>query len=109
MAPVFKPIVIDEMMSVALLMGFVAKDVVLGGMAVICGAGQDELGRVLAERLAWLQAMSFMLFTLIYKPCLSTLAAIRCESKTLAFTAAAVAWPLAVAWVVSFVFCSVGT
>jgi ferrous iron transport protein B len=108
-APVFRPIGIDEMMSVALLMGFVAKEVVLGGTAVIYGAGQDELGRVLAERLTWLQAMSFMLFTLIYTPCLSTLAAIRRESKSLAFTAAAVAWPLAVAWVVSFVFYSVGT
>lgn len=109
LAPVFRPLGIDEMMSVALLMGFVAKEVVLGGMAVIYGAGQDELGRVLAERLTWLQAMSFMLFALIYTPCLSTLAAIRRESKSLAFTAAAVAWPLAVAWVVSFVFYTVGT
>ncbi|MFN7570036.1 MAG: ferrous iron transport protein B [Betaproteobacteria bacterium] len=109
MAPVFRPIGIDEMMSVALLMGFVAKEVVLGGMAVIYGAGPDELGRMLAERLTWLQAMSFMLFTLIYTPCLSTLAAIRRESRSLAFTAAAVAWPLAVAWVVSFVFYSVST
>jgi ferrous iron transport protein B len=109
LAPVFRPLGIDAMMSVALLMGFVAKEVVLGGMAVIYGAGQDELGRVLVERMSGLQAASFMLFTLIYTPCLSTLAAIRRESKSLAFTALAVLWPLAVAWAVSFLFYSVGS
>jgi ferrous iron transport protein B len=108
-APVFAPIGIDAILSVALIFGFVAKEIVLGGLAVIYGAGQDELGRVLAERLTWLQAYSFMLFTLVYTPCLSTVATIWRESRSAAFTALAVIWPLAVAWLVSFAFYGVAS
>ena len=45
-----------------------------------------------------------MLFTLIYTPCLSTIATIRNEAKSPAFTVLAVAWPLVLAWVTSFAF-----
>ena len=106
-APVFAPIGIDAILSVALIFGFVAKEIVLGGLAVIYGAGQDELGRVLAERLNWLQAYSFMLFTLVYTPCLSTVATIWRESRSIAFTLLSIAWPLLVAWLLSFGFYNV--
>jgi len=102
--PVFAPIGIDSILSVALLFGFVAKEIVLGGLAVIYGAGEDRLGDILASRLDWVQAYSFMLFLLIYTPCLSSVAAIRREAKSWPFTALAVAWPLGVAWLVSFGF-----
>ena len=106
-APVFAPIGIDAILSVALIFGFVAKEIVLGGLAVIYGAGQDELGRVLAERLDWLQAYSFMLFTLVYTPCLSTVATIWRESRSIAFTLLSIAWPLLVAWLLSLGFYNV--
>lgn len=102
--PVFAPLGIDAILSVALLFGFVAKEIVLGGLAVIYGAGEDKLGVMLAARLDWVQAYSFMLFLLIYTPCLSSIATIRREAKSGAFTALSVIWPLAVAWLVSFVF-----
>jgi ferrous iron transport protein B len=44
-----------------------------------------------------------MLFTLLYTPCLSTVAVIRSESKKLSFTLLSVAWSLLLAWLVSFV------
>jgi ferrous iron transport protein B len=103
-APVFAPIGIDSILSIALIFGFVAKEIVLGGLAVIYGAGQDELGRVLASQLTWVQAYSFMLFTLVYTPCLSTVAMIWRESRSAAFTLLAMVWPLVVAWLVSFAF-----
>lgn len=102
--PVFAPIGIDSILSVALLFGFVAKEIVLGGLAVIYGAGEDKLGTILATRLDWVQAYSFMLFILIYTPCLSSIAAIRREAKSWGFTALSVIWPLVLAWIVSFVF-----
>jgi ferrous iron transport protein B len=108
-APVFAPIGIDAILSIALIFGFVAKEIVLGGLAVIYGAGQDELGRLLAERLTWMQAYSFMLFTLVYTPCLSTVATIWRESRSVGFTLLAIAWPLAVAWLVSFAFYGVAS
>ena len=45
-----------------------------------------------------------MLFTLIYTPCLSTLATLRNESRSYAYTALALAWPLGLAWALSFAF-----
>lgn len=102
--PIFAPLGIDAILSVALLFGFVAKEIVLGGLAVIYGAGEDRLGELLATRLDWVQAYSFMLFILIYTPCLSSVAAIRRESRSWGFTTLAVFWPLAVAWLVSFAF-----
>lgn len=104
LAPVFAPIGIDPVMSITLLFGFVAKEIVLGGMAVVVGAGPNELAGAVAARLDWVAAMSFMIFTLIYTPCLSAIATIRNESKSLRFTVLATAWPLALAWAASFVF-----
>lgn len=104
LAPVFSPLGIDQLMSIALLFGFVAKEIVIGALAVIYGAGGDALAALLKTRLDAVQAMSFLLFTLIYTPCLSTIAVIHQESKQWRFTVLAVAWPLLLAWVVSFVF-----
>lgn len=102
--PIFKPLGIDELLSITLLFGFVAKEVVIGAMAVIYGVGPSELQGVLARHLDWAQAYSFMLFTLLYTPCLSTLAVIRRESHSLRFTLASLVWSLGTAWLVSFAF-----
>jgi ferrous iron transport protein B len=45
-----------------------------------------------------------MLFTLIYTPCLATLSTIRQESRSWGYTLLALAWPLTLAWTVSFMF-----
>jgi ferrous iron transport protein B len=82
----------------------VAKEIVLGGMAVVLGAGTDQLAHAVAARLDWVSAMSLMLFTLIYTPCLSAVATIRDEAKSLRFALLAVAWPLSLAWLTSFAF-----
>jgi ferrous iron transport protein B len=104
LAPIFRPLGIDPLMSIALIFGFVAKEIVLGGLAIVLGAGTDQLGTLVAARLDWVSATSFMIFTLIYTPCLSAIATLRDEAKSLCFTALAVGWPLSLAWVASFVF-----
>jgi ferrous iron transport protein B len=104
LAPVFAPLGIDSLLSITLLFGFVAKEIVLGGMAVVLGTGTEGLAGAVAARLDWVSAMSFMLFTLIYTPCLSAVATIRDEAKSLRFTALAVLWPLTLAWLASFAF-----
>jgi len=102
--PVLAPIGIDTKLTVALMFGFIAKEIVIGAFAVIYGMDGDALSTHMASQMDWVQAVSFMLFTLIYTPCVSTIAAIRAESKSAKFTVLAVAWPLALAWVVSFIF-----
>ena len=75
-------------------------------LAVIYGlsASHGALGHALASEVSWVQAVSFMLFTLLYTPCLSTVAVIRTESKHLGFTLFSVFWSLLLAWLVSFCF-----
>lgn len=102
--PLLAPIGINPKLAVALLFGFIAKEIVLGGLAVIYGqADPAALSRAIASDVSWPQALSFMLFTLLYTPCLSTVAVIRSESKKLSFTLLSVAWSLLLAWLVSFV------
>jgi len=103
-APVLAPIGIDEKLTVALLFGFVAKEVMIGAFAVIYGLSGNALAEEFARSMNWVQAVSFMLFTLIYTPCISTVATIKAESRSAAFTAVSVLWPLALAWLTSFAF-----
>ena len=77
---------------------------VLGAMAVVYGMESDALSQLMAHQMDWVQAFSFMLFTLIYTPCLSTVATMRGESKSVAFTGASIVWSLGLAWLFSFVF-----
>ncbi len=102
--PILAPVGINEQLTIALIFGFVAKEVVIGALVVIYGASGVALGGALAHQLDWVQAYSFMLFTLIYTPCLSTIATLRSESKNSGFTLLVLAWSLALAWLVSFAF-----
>ena len=104
LAPLLNPIGINPKLTVALVFGFIAKEIVLGGLAVIYGqADPQALSRAIVADVSWAQALSFMVFTLLYTPCLSTVAVIRSESKKLGFTALSVGWSLGLAWISSFV------
>ncbi len=104
MQPVLAPIGIDQQMTVALLFGFVAKEIVIGALAVIYGLEGSALTTHIGHSMNWVQAYSFMLFTLIYTPCVSTIATMRTESRSVKFATFAVLWALGLAWVTSFVF-----
>ena len=102
--PVFAPIGINEQLTVALIFGFVAKEIVIGSLAVIYGLAGSQLAGILSHQLDWVEAYSFMLFTLIYTPCLSTIATLKSESKSTGFMLFSIAWSLTLAWLVSFIF-----
>lgn len=103
-SPILDPIGINSQLAIALIFGFVAKEIVVGALAVIYGLQGDALMAQMAMQIDWVQAMSFMLFTLIYTPCLSTIATLKTESKSSGFMWLSIAWSLGLAWVVSFVF-----
>lgn len=103
--PLLAPLGINSHLAIALLFGFIAKEIVLGGLAVIYGiSGDADLGGAIAQQIDWVQAYSFMLFTLLYIPCLSTVAVLKNESKSVKFAVLAVAWSVGLAWVTSFLF-----
>ena len=102
--PIFSPIGINEQLTIALIFGFVAKEIVIGSLAVIYGLSGEALGGALGQQLDWVQGYSFMLFTLIYTPCLSAIATLRSESKNMRFTLFSIIWSLVLAWLASFAF-----
>jgi ferrous iron transport protein B len=102
--PIFSPIGINEQLIIALIFGFIAKEIVIGALAVIYGLSGGDLSGAIGMQLDWVQAYSFMIFTLIYTPCLATVATLQSESRQLSFTLLSLAWPLALAWMLSFLF-----
>ena len=102
--PIFQPIGINAELTIALLFGFIAKEIVIGSLAVIYGQEGAALVHTITQHITWVEAYSFMLFVLIYTPCVSTIATIRKETKSLSFTALSVVWPLVAAWLITFVF-----
>jgi ferrous iron transport protein B len=105
MQPVFAPLGINPQLTVALVFGFIAKEIVLGGLAVIYSQSEGaNLAGVIAQQIDWVQAYSFMLFTLLYVPCLSAVAVLKSESKSLKFALISVGWSLGLAWSSSLIF-----
>jgi ferrous iron transport protein B len=98
------PIGIDSQLAIALIFGFVAKEIVIGALAVIYGLQGDALMHLMAQKLDWVQGMSFMLFTLIYTPCLSTIITLKNEAKSWMFALLSIVWSLGLAWILSFMF-----
>jgi ferrous iron transport protein B len=103
-SPALNPIGINQQLAIALIFGFVAKEIVIGSLAVIYGMQGSGLMALMAHQLDWVQAYSFMLFTLVYTPCLSTIATLRSESKSNAFMLLSLVWSLGLAWLLSFIF-----
>lgn len=83
----------------ALISGFVAKEVVVATIGVL----NIEVAEVLTP---W-QAFAFMLFTLLYMPCFATIAAIKAEVGT-KWTLFAVAFSFAVAYIIALIATGVG-
>jgi ferrous iron transport protein B len=104
MRPVLDPIGISPDMSVILLFGFVAKEIVIGAMVAMTGLDGSALAGYLATQMDSIQAISFMLFVLLYTPCLSTLATQFGEARSWKFAGYSLAWSLLLAWAVSFSF-----
>jgi len=76
----------------------------LGALVAMTGLEGSALTGYLATQMDSIQAISFMLFILLYVPCLSTLATQLNESRSWKFTAISLGWSLGLAWVVSFSF-----
>ena len=103
-APVMNPIGISPFLTVSLIIGFVAKEVQLAALATVYGLSNDALQAQLAMDLTFAQGFSYLLFSLLYIPCLTTLGTIFGESKSVKFTVFSATFSLCVAWVISFSF-----
>lgn len=117
MVPIFAPIGLGFwQITVALIAGISAKEVVVSSCAVLFGivnanspAGMEKFSTVLQEiGFGPLNAFCLMVFCLLYIPCAAALATVRKESNSWAWTGFVTAFQLIVAWVVTFVVYQIG-
>ena len=103
-APLFAPLGFgDWRMVTALISGFTAKEAVVSTLAVLLGTSMAELGSALRFVFTPLTAVSFLVFTLLYTPCVAAVATIRRELDSTLKTVGVVLLQCGVAWIVAFI------
>ena len=115
-APVMEPVGIQWKGTVALLTGTAAKEIVVSTMGVLYSGGADESAaqdetadRSLAAQLSAsgdfnsASALAFMVFVLLYFPCIATLGAIANETGSWKWAVASALYNTAFAWVMAFI------
>ncbi|NLC78932.1 MAG: ferrous iron transport protein B, partial [Ruminococcaceae bacterium] len=109
-APVFAPLGFgDWRVSTALITGLTAKEAVVSTLTVLVGAnGAESLAAVMQGMLSPLAAFSFLVFTLLYMPCVAAMAAIKRELNSFFGALAAMATQTGIAWLVSFAVYNIG-
>ncbi|MDD2559561.1 MAG: ferrous iron transport protein B, partial [Bacteroidales bacterium] len=115
MEPVLRPLGYDWKISVSLLTGIAAKEIIISTLGVLYAGNPDEESTVLSERLRAASyadgspvinaavALSLMVFVLIYFPCVATLAAIRSETGSWKWAVFAMFYTILLAWCASFI------
>lgn len=103
--PLFKPLGLsDWRIPAALISGFTAKEAVISTLAVMSGATVETLGPTLAAIFTTPSAIAFLVYVLIYTPCVAAVAAARNEFGNWRDTWIMIIFQLVAAWVVAFIF-----
>ena len=107
-APVFRPLgFADWRMVTALISGFTAKEAVVSTLAVLLGTNVANLSSALGSVFNPITAVSFLVFTLLYTPCIAAVATIRRELGSAVKTIGVVIMQCSVAWLTAFVIYNV--
>ena len=108
--PLFQPLGFSWRDSAAIMTGFVAKEVVVATYAVIYAQekGSDQLTETLRGAMPPATAIAFMIFTLLYAPCLSTIAIIGKEAQSWRWAGFSVAYSLTFAWLLALAASRIG-
>ncbi len=103
LAPLFAPLGFgDWRVSTALITGFIAKESVISTLGILTGSGADVTSAALGTLFTPVTAGSFLVFTLLYTPCVAAISAVKRELGS-GWKAAGVALSQCViAWIVSF-------
>ena len=109
-APIFAPLgFADWRMVTALISGFTAKEAVVSTLAVLLNTSMAELGGALSAVFTPLSAVSFLVFTLLYTPCVAAVATIKRELGSGVKTLGVVFMQCAVAWVMACLVFQIGS
>lgn len=109
-APIFAPLGFNDWrISTALITGFTAKEAVVSTLSVLSGAGSsDLLPAILQGMFTPMTAVSFLVFSLLYTPCVAAVAAVRREMNSSFAALFFVLIQCAAAWVAAFAVYNIG-
>ena len=120
-SPIFEPLGYNWKMTVSLISGTVAKETVVSTLGVLYSGDAESEDADLGARLQTVNpqtgepdfnvivALSFLVFVLLYVPCIATITAIVKETGSWKFGAFTLIYNTAVAWFVAFIFYQVGS
>ena len=114
--PVFEPLGFDWKSNVAIVTGFAAKEIVVSTLAIL---HSDEEGDNISDKLRnstsflhdgshKLKAFTFLIFVLLYLPCIATVIAIKNESGKWKWALFSIFFTTSTAWIVSFLIFTIG-
>ncbi len=99
-SPIFIPLGFNDWrITTSLISGFTAKEAVVSTLDVLTGTSTAELSSVLSAMFSPASAVSFLVFTLLYTPCVAAVATIKKELNSSLATVGTVIFQCAVAWV----------
>jgi ferrous iron transport protein B len=111
LSPVFLPCGFPQWPAAAsLIFGFLAKEVVVGSMGAIFAVEGGGLGSALMAQLGWtpLVAFAFMVFCLLYSPCVAAVSTIRSETNSWKWPWLSIGYTIGVAWVAATIIYQAG-
>ena len=104
-APLFAPLGFgDWRVSTALITGFTAKESVVSTLTVLLGGDVSLLGTLFTP----FNAFVFLVFTLLYTPCVAAVATVKREMGGVKAAAGTVVVQCVIAWVIAFIVHGIG-
>lgn len=106
-APVFKPLGFsDWKAATALITGFSAKETVVSTLAVLTGG--TGVNAALSNMFTPIAAFSFLIFALLYTPCIAAISAVKREMNSALAAFGVVVFQILTAWVAAFIVYNIG-
>ena len=114
LVPFFKPLGFGNWQNaLSLISGIVAKEIVVANTAILYGvgegAGMAQLSAVLLENFNPLSAYAFMVFVLLYTPCVAVIGVIKRETNSWKWTFFSFFYQILIAWVMAFLVYNIGS
>ena len=108
-SPIFAPLGFgDWRIATSLISGFSAKEAVVSTMSVLVGVGSTELSSALSAMFTPASAVSFLVFTLLYTPCVAAVTTVKKELDSSSQAFLVVVMQCVVAWIAAFVVYKIG-
>ena len=109
LSPLFAPLgFADWRVSTALITGFTAKEAVVSTLAVLTGSSLSTLPQALAGLFSPFTAFVFLIFTLLYTPCVAAIAAVKREMGGAKAAAGVALAQCLIAWLAAFAVRCIG-